>query len=42
MPKADFEKLKKRADNFAEKEKVEDIVDYVKGLDRGMGVYATS
>ena len=42
LPKVDFDKLKKRADSFAERDRVEQIADQIKLLDKGMGAYVTS
>lgn len=42
LPKLEFEKLKKKVETLAEKDKVEQIAEELKSLDRGMGIYAST
>lgn len=42
LQKTEFDKLKKRAENFVEKDWVDQLSNEIRNLDRGMGDYATN
>lgn len=42
LPKVEFDKLKKQVEKFADKDKVDQIAEDLRSLDRGLGIYAST